>query len=334
MRHTIRAVNADVNLIIFYGACALAVYFFFFLTPFLAAVQLDTAVIAPIMAFGSFVAGSTCLGGGAVAFPALTKYMQIDPFTAKTFSMAIQSVGMTAASLFILYRVKYLPWRFILFYMVGSVGGLAISLLWLDLLLLPSDVRIVFSLMMLCFMFIFIISAHRNVFIYERIQIKSHLARALIVATGLAGGVSAGLLGSGADLAAFCLLTLYFHSNIKTATQASVVIMTLNSILGIAAHGLMLDNIPELVWPLWVVAAPVVMIGAPLGALFCRHIPPRLLLWGVVGLICLEVITTVFLVPFTPSRIKYYGLIAAIMFLAFLLLDRYPHSKHYCPDHR
>ena len=334
MRHTIRAVNADTNLIIFAGACALLVYFLFFHEQFLLAVHLDTVVIAPIMAFGSFVAGSTCLGGGAVAFPALTKYMQIDPFTAKTFSLAIQSVGMTSASIFILHRVKYLPWRFIAFYLVGSTVGILVCLFFLDRLIQSSDTRIVFSLMMLCFMFIFVVSAHRKLFVYEQIQIKTKLAHILIMLTGVIGGVTTGFLGSGADLAAFCLLTLYFHSNIKTATQTSVLIMAFNSLIGIATQGLVLDNVPVVVWPLWVVAAPVVILGAPIGALFCRHIPQRALFWVVVVLICLEVITTVWLVPFSSSRIKYYGMIAAVMFLVFILLDRFPHSKHYCPDHR
>ncbi len=53
------------------------------------------------MTFGSFVAGSTFLGGGAVAFLTLTKMLLVDPVTAKSFSLAIQSVGMTAASIYI-----------------------------------------------------------------------------------------------------------------------------------------------------------------------------------------------------------------------------------------
>ena len=55
--------------------------------------------IALTMAVGSFVAGGTALGGGAVAFPAMTKVLAIEPVTAKTFSLAIQSFGMSAAAL-------------------------------------------------------------------------------------------------------------------------------------------------------------------------------------------------------------------------------------------
>ncbi|MGB5770859.1 MAG: sulfite exporter TauE/SafE family protein, partial [Crocosphaera sp.] len=55
--------------------------------------------IALTMLFGSMIAGGTSMGGGAVAFPVFTKLLHIPPHDAKIFSLAIQSVGMTAASL-------------------------------------------------------------------------------------------------------------------------------------------------------------------------------------------------------------------------------------------
>jgi hypothetical protein len=51
------------------------------------------------LSFGSMIAGGTSLGGGAVAFPVFTKVLHITPYDAKVFSLAIQSVGMSAASL-------------------------------------------------------------------------------------------------------------------------------------------------------------------------------------------------------------------------------------------
>ena len=53
---------------------------------------------AVTMIFGSIVAGGTSMGGGAVAFPVFTKVLQVLPHEAKVFSLAIQSVGMGAAS--------------------------------------------------------------------------------------------------------------------------------------------------------------------------------------------------------------------------------------------
>lgn len=72
------------------------------------------------MLFGSIIAGATSIGGGAVAFPVFTKLLHIAPHDAKIFSLAIQSVGMTAASLTIYFRKIPVEWRIIRW---GSLGG-------------------------------------------------------------------------------------------------------------------------------------------------------------------------------------------------------------------
>ena len=59
--------------------------------------------VALTMVFGSLVGGGTSEGGGAIAFPIFTKLLHIAPRDARSFSLAIQSVGMGAASLSILY---------------------------------------------------------------------------------------------------------------------------------------------------------------------------------------------------------------------------------------
>ncbi|MDJ0901719.1 MAG: hypothetical protein QNJ55_23255 [Xenococcus sp. MO_188.B8] len=63
---------------------------------------LDNWQVALTMVFGSEIAGETSVGGGAVAFPVFTKVLHIAPQDAKLFSLAIQSVGMTAASVAII----------------------------------------------------------------------------------------------------------------------------------------------------------------------------------------------------------------------------------------
>ena len=57
-----------------------------------------------IMVLGGFVAGITPEGGGAVAFPMLSVFFEVERSMARDFSLMIQSVGMTSASIFILTR--------------------------------------------------------------------------------------------------------------------------------------------------------------------------------------------------------------------------------------
>lgn len=58
--------------------------------------------ISLTMVFGSFIAGASAEGGGAVAFPVFTLLFDMSPYTARNFSFAIQAIGMTSASLLIL----------------------------------------------------------------------------------------------------------------------------------------------------------------------------------------------------------------------------------------
>ena len=51
---------------------------------------------------GSFVAGSTPQGGGAVAFPVLTKAFGVSAADARTFSLSIQAIGMGTAAIVLL----------------------------------------------------------------------------------------------------------------------------------------------------------------------------------------------------------------------------------------
>ena len=79
------------------------------------------------MVFGSFVAGSTPAGGGAVAFPVFTKVFEIPAADARTFALMIQSVGMTMALLLILSRRIPLSWRIVGASLIGGVPGLVLG---------------------------------------------------------------------------------------------------------------------------------------------------------------------------------------------------------------
>ena len=66
---------------------------------------LDNWESALTMLFGSFLAGSSPEGGGAVAFPVFTKVLDVPGAVARTFGLSIQAVGMTmAVAAIVLYR--------------------------------------------------------------------------------------------------------------------------------------------------------------------------------------------------------------------------------------
>lgn len=285
-------------------------------------------LIAPIMAFGSFVAGSTFLGGGAIAFPALTKILAIDPITAKTFSLAIQSIGMSSASLYIIVRITALPFAFILLYVLGSAAGIFLSLSLLQNHIPSIDLRIGFTLFLLCFLAVYLFTRHSTFTSTYTALERTPRDIFITLLGGVLGGVLSGLLGSGADLVGFCLLVMYFRVEIKRATQISVLLMAATSIIGISIQGVIFDHISNEVAALWFIAAPVVVIGAPLGALCCRKMSTQILLMFICTIVAVEVLSTLLLVPIDLKRVAYYGLGVLISLGMILLFRHQSRIKH------
>ena len=81
------------------------------------------------MICGSFVAGSTPLGGGVVAFPVGALVLKFTGSESRDISVLIQSVGMNAAAyVLILYKRHLLDRTFIAFYIIGGTIGMAVAI--------------------------------------------------------------------------------------------------------------------------------------------------------------------------------------------------------------
>lgn len=80
------------------------------------------------MAIGSFIAGATSEGGGAVAFPVMTLLFKIPPAVARDFALMIQSVGMTSAGITILLTGIPIERRGVLWGSLGGTLGLVLGL--------------------------------------------------------------------------------------------------------------------------------------------------------------------------------------------------------------
>ena len=248
--------------------------------------------IAITMIFGSFVAGGTALGGGAVAFPVMTKVLAIEPATAKVFSLAIQSFGMTAASLTIIFSgIKYYR-SVVLLALFGALPGVAISLFIADLL--PRLVtKSLFSVFLLVFA-ITLLRAHWKGKQQLDIDLSCKKKNALVVFVALLGGIVSGLIGSGADIAIFALLMLHFKADLKVATATSVIVMAVTSVFASGINLLYLNAITAPISQYVLAAIPVVVIGAPLGAYCCAKVPKSVLLSFLLMLIGLEVAFTLY----------------------------------------
>ncbi len=263
--------------------------------------------IAVTMVFGSFIAGVTCEGGGAVAFPVFTKVLDIAPADARLFSLAIQSVGMTAASVTIFAMQRRIDYGAIVRAGAGGAVGILLGLWLVAPYTPPATVRVLFTMLQCGFAITLVLVNRRS---HEARSGAADLAdrRAtwVLVLVGLVGGMVSSLFGNGLDLITFSVLVLLFRVDESVATPSTVVLMASNSIVGFVA-GLATSQYTPIVFSYWIAAIPIVVIGAPLGAIVCKWLARRTIVWMLVMLISVELVTTLWLIPLTVPLVTMAG---------------------------
>lgn len=272
------------------------------------------------MVLGSFIAGATAEGGGAVAFPVFTKAFGIAAEEAKMFSFMIQSFGMGMAGLMIYLRGIPVLWKVVGLGLAGGIPGLVLGEL---LLHLPAPYPKLFFSVVAAVFGAFLMY---NRWILRRtpaqvLPLRSRIRILLFLLTGFVGGVISSVIGVGIDMATFIVLTLLFSMDEKVSTPTTVVMMGLLSIVGFFWHGVVQPGITHEVWQYWMSCLPIVIFGAPLGAWVCSKIRRDQLLYLLLSLILLDLLSTLWLIPFTPERTLFtFGAaaIAAVTFWALL----------------
>lgn len=132
---------------------------------------IDNWFASATMVFGSFIAGATAEGGGAIAFPVFTLLYHIPPAIARNFSLAIQSIGMTSAS-FIIYKLKIpIEKKVILFVSSGGLIGIILGSIFIAPFIPPKPTKLFFVSLWLAFGYaLLLINKKREREIYETNQ--------------------------------------------------------------------------------------------------------------------------------------------------------------------
>ena len=285
--------------------------------------------VSATMTLGSFVAGATAEGGAAVAFPVFTKLLHIPAGDARTFGLMIQAVGMTMAGVMIYsQRVNVLSHVIVWVSLGGILGQIAGTYAFV----IPAPYPKV--------LFTFVATSFGIAMIISRWLIKwsprqevpgwNGRYRLLFFTVGVFGGAFAAQTGSGIDMLTFVVLTLMFGINEKLSTPTTVIIMGLNSIVGFFLHGVVSQDI-GIAWSYWLVAVPIVIVGAPLGAFVATKINRDGIIKFLLFLIGLELVTTLWLVPFTTTaQIVITGTAVFLFALLFwgMLIFRKRHVKN------
>jgi uncharacterized membrane protein YfcA len=256
--------------------------------------------VALTMVFGSAIAGGTSLGGGAVAFPVFTKLLHIAPQDAKLFSLAIQSVGMMAASLAIILTGIRVEWRAIAWGSLGGIFGIGLGAGFLAPWLPPDVIKMSFTLMLASFAITLLALNRQARQCHLALPIWTLRERGIIFGAGFAGGIMSGLVGNGIDIVVFSVMVLLFRISEKVATPTSVILMAVNAMIGFGLHTFVFGHFSDPARSYWLAAIPVVVVGAPLGAMFCNLLRRETIANILIGLIAIELVTSLLLIPLRP----------------------------------
>lgn len=234
------------------------------------------------MVVGAFVAGSTPQGGGAVAFPVLSVFFEVDRVLARDFSLMVQSIGMTSASVFLLgQREARRRCRAFVWWLPTAALGFLFGMLTLQHL--RGDlIQALFLGLLAAFAIAYWRSDHRGV----EHEVRAHGPRdhAIVALTLFVGGIATSLFGTGADILLFTTLTTWFAVRERAATEVSIVLMAALSIAGFCWRGLVEQALSEAQIRTWLLAVPVVLVMAPLGTWVLTRISAEWILRAVVAL--------------------------------------------------
>ena len=241
--------------------------------------------IAVAMAIGSYAAGSTPMGGGTVGFPVLVLLFELPATLGRDFSFAVQAIGMTSASIFILARRQPIAWAMLKGAMLGSLIGTPLGI-WLIAPYIPGLwIKLVFAVVWASFGILHLyrineIAGHSGMTEFnEKWDFKVGCWIGL-----LSGAAVASVTGVGIDMVLYTALVLLCRTDLKIAIPTSVIIMAFTSVLGVIVKSLT-TGMQAGVFENWLAAAPVVALGAPLGVFIVALVgrKPTLL---VVALLC------------------------------------------------
>lgn len=273
--------------------------------------------IALAMALGSYAAGSTPMGGGTIGFPVLVLLFDLPASLGRDFSFAVQSIGMTSASIFILARRQPLAMAILNGSLLGTLIGLPIGIFCIAPFIPELWIKIIFAVVWASFGLLHLyrineISGHTGIIDFN----EGWDFRLGLVLGLLASATVVSVTGVGIDMVVYAALVLLCRADLKIAIPTSVVIMAFSSVYGIAIKSLT-TGLQAGVFENWLAASPIVALGAPLGVFIVNLISrkPTLIF---VAVLCVSQFIWTCINEYEVLRLA--GVIVAAMAVGVMLL--------------
>ncbi len=289
--------------------------------------------IAVAMSFGSYVAGSTPMGGGTVGFPVLVLLFDLPGSLGRNFGLAVQSIGMVSASIYILSQRQKVDWDLLRPACYGALVGTPLGAAFVAPYVPDLWVKLIFAIVWASFGIMHLVKLKELVAAKGQDHAPGDMASVFGWSIGITGGVVSSITGVGIDMILYAVMVLMYRADLKVSIPTSVIIMAWTSLIGIASNNMLAMFDPSLyrvdpeVFYNWLAAAPVVALGAPFGAIVVNLISrtPTLI---IVSILCLmQFLWTVYKEQVGGWALA--GSVVAIVIMngIFMALYHYGHRK-------
>lgn len=294
--------------------------------------------IAVAMALGSYVAGSTPMGGGTVGFPVLVLLFDQPGSLGRNFGLAVQSIGMVSASIFIFSSGRTLNWHLLRPALAGALIGTPLGAAAVAPFVPDLWVKLIFGVVWASFGVMHLMKLKELVSPHGANHRFDACDRPIGLAVGFCGGIVASITGVGIDMIIYAMMVLLYRSDLKVAIPTSVVLMAFTSLVGIASNLLLAQIRPALyavdpeVFANWLAAAPIVALGAPFGAIVVNYVSRTYTLLVVSVLCILQLVWT--LVHERVTGIPLWGALLGLLAMngLFHVLYRWGRGEHVLDD--
>ncbi len=288
----------------------------------------DNWFMTVTMIFGSFIAGASSEGGGAIAYPVMTLLFNIEPNVARNFSFAIQSIGMVMASFWILVSKIRIEKNYLLIAGIGGFFGIIAGSVFIAPYVKPDFAKMMFVSFWLSFgIALWVVNFLNHRKSVNKLPDLNRFQTAELLMVGLVGGIFSSILGNGLDICTFSYVVLKYRLSEKIATPTSVILMASNAVVGFGLNTFILDTMQTEAINYWLVSIPVVIFGAPVGAYLITLIKRKTISMLLIMIIVIQFFTALYIVRPNLELTIFSVLVFSLGILIFFVLTKHKSNK-------
>ncbi len=256
------------------------------------------------------------MGGGTVGFPVLVLLFEMPASLGRDFSFAVQSIGMTSAGILILARRQPLAWAMLQGALLGSLIGTPLGIYFVAPFVPELYIKLIFSVLWASFGILHLVRISEISKLEGMTEFDERWDFKIGLVLGLFATMSiASVTGVGIDMVLYCALVLLCRADLKIAIPSSVIVMAFTSLVGVFVKFLGPGFAPG-VYHNWLAAAPIVILGAPLGVLVVNVIGRKSTL---IFVACLCIVQYIWTCISEFNALKIHGIVVSLISVFVIL---------------